>query len=265
MNSVIPVRIPAAALAAGLLLLAAAAGCGLHNPYPVGSFERGAYYAERGNNVEAVAALESFVRHNPADSLAAEAQYLKGTTYLDMGEHPLAAVEFQILRKDYPTSGRVEDAFFQEGMAYFNQVGRVQRDLTGAYDARAHFRRFLEAFPRSARVPQVHEKLQEISDLLVQKRLSQIKVYRQLGRHEAVAVTLDDVLVTEAGSSLIDQVLWERARTARKLGDTATETRMYERLVSEFPETGAGKRAARALRGLPDDAPDDAPDAETGG
>ncbi len=243
-------RNPAAPLAAAvtLALLAAVAGCSLHNPHPVGSFERGAYYAERGNNVEAISALDAYVRHNPADSLAAEAQYLKGMTYMDMGEYPLAAVEFQILRKDYPTSERVEDAYFEEGMAYYDQVGRIERDVTGAYEARAHFLRFLEAYPRSSRIPEVHATLQEISDLLVNKRLAQIKIYRQLRRHEAVAVTLDDILVSEPGSSLVDEVLWERGRTAEKLGDYETARDVYQRLILEFPDTDAGRRAPDALR-----------------
>ena len=241
---------PAAPLAAAaaLAVLAAVAGCSLHNPHPTGSYERGAYYAERGNNVEAIAALDAYVRHNPADSLAAEAQYLKGMTYMDMGEYPLAAVEFQILRKDYPTSERVEDAYFQEGVAYYEQVGRIERDITGAYEARMHFLRFLETYPRSTRIPEVHATLQEISDLMVNKRLAQIKIYRQLHRHEAVAITLDDILASEPGSSLVDQVLWERARTAEKLGDSETARDVYERLILEFPDTDAGRRAPGALR-----------------
>jgi len=250
----------AAALAGAALLglLAVAGGCSLHNPYPVGSFERGAYYAEKGNNVEAVAALESFVRHNPTDSLAAEAQYLKGMTYMDMHEYPLAAVEFQILRKDYPTCDRVEDAFFQEGMAYFDQVGRIERDLSGAYDARAQFQKFLDTYPRSPRVPEVHAMLQEIADLLVRKRLQQIKVYRQLRHPEAVAVVLDEVLKDEPGSSLIPDVLWQRAKNAQKLDDPDTARRMYRRLVDEYPDSPQGKRAVGALKSLGRDAPADA-------
>ena len=118
------------------------AGCGARNPHPVGSYERGVFYADQGKDVEAVAALDSYIRSNPTDSLAAEAQYLKGLTYMEMGEYPLAGVEFQILRKDYPTSSRVEEALFQEGVAYLNQVGRVERDITGAYEARLQFLKF---------------------------------------------------------------------------------------------------------------------------
>ncbi len=245
------------ALAAGGALLLVA-GCGLHNPYPAGSFERGAHYAENGNNVEAVQALESFVRHNPTDSLAAEAQFLKASAYMEMAEFPLAAVEFQILRKDYPVSDRVEDAFFMEGVAYLSQVGSVERDLTGAIEARRHFVRFLAEFPSSTWVPEARAHLQEISDMMVAKRMGQARVFGQLGQHEAVAITLDHILREEAGSNLIEDVIWERARVARRLDDRDTAVEMYRRLLDEYPEGTFAGRAQRNLRKLEEEAAEDA-------
>ena len=226
------------------------AGCGASNPYPPGSYERGVFFAEHGKDVEAVAALESFVRANPTDSLAAEAQYLKGLTYMEMGEYPLAAVEFQILRKDYPISDKVEDALFQEGVAYFEQVGRIERDITGAYEARLHFLKFSQEYPQSVHMPEVTDYMARISDLMVKKRLEQIKIYKQLKRYQAVAITLDDILIEEAGSSLIPEVMWERAMAARKLEDPDTEARMYERLITEFPDSRYTSKADKNLRNL---------------
>ncbi len=234
------------------VVLGVMTGCGARNPHPVGSYERGVFFAEQGKDVEAVAALESYIRNNPTDSLTAEAQYLKGLTYMEMGEYPLAGVEFQILRKDYPTSSRVEDALYQEGVAYLYQVGRVERDITGAYEARLHFLKFSQEFPDSGHMPQVVEYMAEISDLMVRKRLEQVKVYRQLRRHEAVAITLDDILDKESGSSLIPDVMWERAKAAEKLDDPDTAARMYERLVSEYPDCRYAKGAGKALRKLDD-------------
>jgi outer membrane assembly lipoprotein YfiO len=232
------------------VLAAVAAGCGGSNPHPPGSYERGVYFAEQGKDVEAVAALESFVRQNPTDSLAAEAQYLKGMTYLEMGEYPLAAVEFQILRKDYPTSPRVEDALFREGIAYLWQVGRIERDITGAYEGRLHFLKFSQEYPSSEHMPEVLDYMSEISDLMVRKRLEQVKIYKQLRRYEAVAITLDDVIKEEAGSSLIPEVLWERAKIAEKLNDPDKAADMYEMLMSGYPDSGYAERANKALRGL---------------
>ena len=253
------VRAPRAwtVIAAGAGALAVLAGCGLHNPYPLGSFERGAYYAEKENNVEAVTALETFIRQNPTDSLAAEAQFLKAESYMRMKEYPLAAVEYQILRKDFPTSAFVEEAHYREGVAYLKQVGSVARDVTGAHEARLHFVEFLERYPSSVHAADARRQLQLISEIMVEKRLGQAKVYGQLGRHQAVAMTLDEVLRYEAGSERLDRVIWERARVAKRLDDPDTARTMYRRLIDEYPDTKLGRKAAKALRDLEDNLAED--------
>jgi hypothetical protein len=104
-------------------------------------------------------------------------------------------------------------------------------------------------------MPRVHEYMAEISDLMVTKRLEQVKVYRQLGRHRAVAKVLDELLEEESGSTLVPEVLWERARTARKLDDRATEEDMYARIVSGYPDSEYVDRARRRLTGIRNGAP----------
>lgn len=232
-------------------------GCAPSNPYQPGTFARAKFYADNGKDIEAVAAFESFVRHSPTDSMAAEGQYLRAKTYLNMQEYPLAAVEFQIMRKDYPTSPFVEDALFGEGESYLFQVGRVERDLTGAVEARAHFLDFSQTYPSSDYMPQVTEYMAEISDLMVKKRLEQVKVYGQLKRFEAIAIVLDDLMVKEASSSLMPQVMWERAVVALRLDDPDTAAEMYEGIISRFPDGDYAESAAKELRKLDDEDDDD--------
>ncbi len=169
-------------------------GCGAGNPYPAGSYERGMLFVEQEKYPEAISSLEAFVRHSPTDTLAAEAQYQKGMTYMNMEEYPLAVVEFQILAKDYPTSDRVEDAMFQEGNAYYRQVGGVERDITGAHEARLQFLKFSQTYPQSKHMDDVISTMRDISDLMVLKRLKQVHVFHQLKRYEAVVMTLGMVL-----------------------------------------------------------------------
>ena len=238
-------------------------GCGASNPYPKGTFERAQFYVENENHLEAVAALESFVRYNPTDSLAAEAQYLKAMVYMDTGEYPLAAVEFQILRKDYPTCNRIEDSYFQEGVAYFSQVGRIERDVTGALEARLQFLKFSQEFPTSSYMPEVIDYMQQISDLMVRKRLQQAKVFRQLGRWEAVETTLGIALEEEGASTLIDQVIWERARAAARLWHFEIATEMYGLLINDYPDSKYASRARSALDEMNEDSETDLEDDET--
>lgn len=225
-------------------------GCGAGNPYAAGTYERGMLFVEQEKFPEAIGSLEAFVRQSPTDSLASEAQYQKALTYMKMEEYPLAVVELQILAKDYPTSNRVEDAMFQQGMAHYLQLGRVERDITGAHEARLQFLKFSQTYPQSEHMDDVISTMRDISDLMVLKRLEQVHVFRQLKRYEAVVMTLGLVLEEEANSRLLDRVLWERGEGAIRIGEYDTAAEMFERLIQNYPESDYHKSAKDALAKL---------------
>ena len=228
-------------------------GCGAGNPFPSGSYERGMLFVEQEKYPEAISALEAFVRHSPTDTLAAEAQYQKAMTYMNMEEYPLCVVELQILAKDYPTSTRAEDAMFQMGIAYYRQVGGVERDITGAHEARLQFLKFSQTYPQSKHMDEVISTMRDISDLMVRKRLKQVHVFRQLKRYEAVVMTLGLVLEEETNSRLLDQVLWERGEGALRINEYYLAVEMYERLIRDFPDSDYRHSAQKALAKLNED------------
>ncbi|MFO7652262.1 MAG: outer membrane protein assembly factor BamD [Candidatus Krumholzibacteriia bacterium] len=250
-----------AVLAAALALVGAGlAGCGSSNPYPPGSYRRAVHFYENEDFREAAASFDVYVRQNPTDSLAVEAQYLKAMSYLETREYPLAAVEFKILRQDYPTSPRAEDAAFMEAVASFREVGRVERDITGAKEARRKFLEFSRRYPDSAHQPEVRDYLQQISDLSVRKRMNAVDVYLKLGRPDAASVTLDAIIADEPGSSLLDRVLARRAEVALRLGDEEAARIALQRLLREFPDSPRADDARRRLGRL-DGEPETALDA----
>ncbi len=232
------------------LALAGGTGCGASNPHPVGTYERGMYWQEREHYQEAAEAFEIFVRQHPTDSLAAKAQFEKAISYMYIKEYPLAAVEFQILTQDFPVSPLVEDSRFYEGECYYFQVGRIERDVTPAFEARLHWMDFARMYPTSEYMPQVRAYMQEISDLIVEKRLRAVKVYRQLGRWEAVGISLDRVIEEEPTSSFTDLVLYERGRAAEKTEELGRAEQVYRRIVDEFPDSAYRKKAQDGLRRL---------------
>ena len=232
-------------------------GCGAGNPYAAGTYERGMLFVEQEKFPEAIGSLEAFVRQSPTDSLASEAQYQKAITYMKMEEYPLAVVELQILGKDYPTSDRAEDAMFQQGMAYYLQIGRIERDITGAHEARLQFLKFSQTYPQSKHMDEVIATMRDISDLMVTKRLEQVHVFRQLKRYQAVVMTLGIVLEDETNSRLLDRVLFERGEGAIRIGEYDTAVEMFERLVQDYPESDYYKSAQDGLRSLDEDLEED--------
>lgn len=226
-------------------------GCGATNPYPPGSYDRAQAFQENGKHHEAVAAYSAFLRRSPTDSLAAQAQFEKAMSYMAVDEFPLAAVELQILRQEYPTSDLVERAVFEEANAFYSQVGRVERDITPAYDARYRYQAFLESYPASVYHPEARERIIDISDMVVLKRLKQLSVYERLGREEAVAVTLDRLIEAEPLSRLRPEVMLRRARLARDTRDHDTARDMAARIMDEYPVSAEAAAAADLARELP--------------
>jgi len=63
---------------------------------------------------------------------------------------------------------------------------------------------------------------------------------------------LDRILADEPTSSLLDEVLWERAKVAERLADPETAAAMYRQLVDAYPDSDHREAARRALARLVD-------------
>lgn len=236
------------ALAVAVLTLG---GCAGTNRLPSATYERALYDHERGHDREAVTTIEQFLRRSPGDSLAAPAQRLKTLALMKLKEYPLAAVELQILRQEYPTSGFASESWFLEGVALFRQVGRMERDIAPALEARSRFQRFLTDWPEAPQASEAHDYLVRISDLEMQKKLGEAEVYVQLGQPAAAGVVLDTVLAQEKEGRLRPRLLLRRAEVALKAKRPQDAAAAWQRLVADHPDSPEAVVAQRALARLP--------------
>lgn len=235
--------------------LALAAGCAASNPYAAGTFARAEHFAARGKAREAVLAIDQFLRLNPADSLAARAQHLKALQYFKLKEYPLAAVELQILRREYPLSPYAPDALFLQAAAHFEQVGRLERDISHADSARTTLARFLALYPDSPRADEARAYQRRVSEYRIRKKLAEAKVYAQVDQPAAAGVALDIILAQESDSPLLAGVLLQRARYALDAKDRETAVAALNRLLASYPDAAAAADARRLLAQLGAPAP----------
>ena len=225
-------------------------GCGGSNPHALGSYDRALAFSQDGKHQEAADAYGLFLRRSPTDSLAAQAQFDKARSYMELREYPMAVVEFQILRQEYPTHALVQEAMFQECESKFLQVGRIERDMTPGFEARDSYLSFLRTYPMSPWRSAVDARLVEISDMVVNKQLKSVDLYRRMKKHESAAIVLDRLIESERKSTLRDHLIRERALTAEKLDDTETAVEHWERLIEEHPESSYADEAGERLERL---------------
>ena len=234
-------------VAAALAGAFAFVGCGTSTPHPAGTYERALVFRDAGRHQEAADAFGLFLRRSPTDSLADRAQFEKAMSYKELKEYPMAVVELQILRQEYPTSDLVQEALFEECEAKFLQVGRVERDITAGFEARDGYLDFLRTYPMSPWRAAVEARLVEIADMVVAKQLKVVDLYRRMKKHESAAIVLDRLIESERKSTRRDELLWERASTAKKLGDADGAVEFLERLIAEHPESSYAGRAEKRI------------------
>ena len=233
-----------AALMLGLIVLA---GCGGSSAGVSGTYSRALSLRDSGKHREAVEAYSTFLRRSPTDSLAALAQFEKALSYVEIKEYPLAVVEYQILRQEYPTHELVEEAYFREGEALLLQVNGIEKDITAAHQAREQFLSFLQTYPASPFGNEARAQLVVISDMVVQKHMRSARLYSRMKEYEAAAIVLDRLLETERRSSLVPEVLLERADMANAQDLTDDEIGFLEQIVADFADSSEAETAQRRL------------------
>jgi outer membrane assembly lipoprotein YfiO len=233
------------------LVAALAFGCGHPGKqFPAGSLERGQAEFEGKRWAQAVETLKQFIRRNPRDARADDAQFLIGQTYMGAREYPLAAVEFEILRNDYPLSELVDDAYFLEGIAYARQRPNYRLDQKVTHRALEHLRRYLTQFPTGKHRDEVQAEILALQGHLDFKRLEQARQYIALHRLEAAAIVIDGLLEASAESPQRPDALLLRGQVADRLGHLAEALEFWSELVERYPDHQAASRARRLLRDL---------------
>jgi len=222
-------------LTAGLLLLVACGHPG--GDLPVGTWERGLAEFEGEAYLDAIDDLKLFIRRK---------------AYMELEDYPVAAVEFEILRADYPDSELLDDAWFLEGMCYVEQVPPVHLAQDATQTAVRHFERYLRERPNGDRREAALEQLASLREHLDRKRMRAVEIYVRIGKWTAAHSPLDALFEDRPDSALLPEMLLLRSRISRKLDDDAASRAALTELVQRFPDTEAAAEARRLLEDAAD-------------
>jgi outer membrane protein assembly factor BamD len=220
-----------------LSCLVAALGCGgAAGRFASGSFERGSVEFEEENYLDAIDDLKLFIRRNPTDERAPEAQMMIAKAYMQREDYPVAAVELEILRKDYPNSALFDDAFYLQGVCYVEQVPRIELQQQVTRDAVDHFTRYLRDLPQGTHRDEATRQLATLNLHLDEKTLAAARHYVKVRRWAAARVYLRSFVAERTESQLMPDALYLLAETERKTDEAVSARGHLEELVRRFPE-----------------------------
>ncbi len=134
---------PAAPSVTGNQLAALPADIAMPNGAPKQQYDYAFDFLKRNDYVRGEAALREFLKRNPKDQLAGNAQYWLGETFYVRGNYQQAAVEFMAGYQTFPKNTKSPDSLFKLGLSLekLNQndgactaFGRITKDYPDASD-----------------------------------------------------------------------------------------------------------------------------------
>lgn len=203
---------------------------------PEGTYERGAAEFEGGALLEAIEDLKLFIRRNPQDPLAPEAQFLVGKAYMGTEDYPVAAVEFEILQVDYPRSPLTDDASYLEALCYAKQAPDYRLDQTTTQVAVQKLANYLRMHPGGKYTAEAQDELQKLQGQLDRKRFEAAEFYKRRGYFDAAHQVLSNVMQESPDSPLRPQMLLLMGELETIIGNYDSAARNLQELMNRWPD-----------------------------
>ena len=213
-----------------------------------GSYERGLSEAEGGAPQQAIEDLKVFIRRNPQDPRADDAQFLVGKSYMELEDYPVAAVEFEILQVDYPGSELADDGAYLEALCYVKQVPDYRLDQTVTYKAVKKLQAYLKKHHDGKFVKEARDELSELQDQLERKSFEEASFYKRRGNLDAAHQVFQNILANNPSTPLRAAILLMQGEIDLKLENYDEAQTHLQEIVKRWPEVREAKKAEKLLK-----------------
>jgi outer membrane protein assembly factor BamD len=186
----------------------------------------------------------------PDSPYRAHALLGQADSYYLQGEFIVAAPLYARFVELYPLDQRTSNAFFYEGMSYFQDMVDVKKDQTSTQKALERFEKFIEKYPDHPASPFAKEKLALLTDRMAEKVFTIAKYYYDLTDYGSCIGRVDDLLKKYPDSRLKGEALMMKAKSYA--GEEAYEKAktVYLQIIAEHPGTDFSKQAETELNFL---------------
>ncbi|OHB77767.1 MAG: hypothetical protein A2Z34_02115 [Planctomycetes bacterium RBG_16_59_8] len=143
---------------------------------------------------------DALIKHPYEESSDDSALWL-GNFYFARSELAEAAVEYELLIKNYPRSECLPSALFQLGRCRLHEFEAVDYDAKPLREARRFFQRLLDEYPGDKRAPQAKQAVATINEKLAEKDLRTGDFYISRGKPTSALLYFRSVVDNYPGTA----------------------------------------------------------------
>lgn len=212
-------------------------------------FDEGMKEYQEKHYLNATELFKTVVFNHAGESMVDTAQYYLALSYFGNKDYSIAAVEFNRLALNYPSSAFFTNAIFMRAASYYESTpGHYGLDQTDLQKSIEQFEDFLIDFPESELVPDAQAYLKAARTKMARKIYESAVVYKRIGGIAAAQkyyqIVIDDYTDTEYAP----KALFEYTELNMRLKRYSEAQAGFENFVTIFTEHELAPEALKLAR-----------------
>ena len=169
-------------------------------------FEKAVMYYEKEDFNRALPLLEELSTAFRGSEKAEEVNYYYAYCHYSLGEYLLASYLFDTYAKTYPNGKHTEECQYITADCLYLESPIYKLDSKNTYKAINQLQLFTNLYPKSERVEQCNNLIDELREKLAKKAFFNAKQYVITEYHKSAIIALQNVLIDFPGSKYEQEI-----------------------------------------------------------
>ena len=143
-------------------------------------------YYEKKKYFQALQLFEELITVFRGTGKAEDTYFYYSQCYFETGEYTVAAYHFNNFYQTFPSSSKAEEALFKNAFCYYLDSPPSTLDQKNTLDAIRQFQLFINRFPKSEKVQQCNQLIDELRFKLETKDFNNARLYMRRSNNKAM-------------------------------------------------------------------------------
>jgi outer membrane protein assembly factor BamD len=203
-------------------------------------------YYEKKRYFQALQLFEELITVFRGTAKAEDTYYYYCQCYFETAEYSVAAYHFNNFNQTFPNSTRAEEALFKNAYCYYLDSPPTSLDQKNTIDAIRQFQLFINRYPKSEKVQNSNELIDELRFKLETKDFNNAKLYYKTENYKAAVYAFQNVIREYPSTTYKEEALYYIVRASFNYAMQSIESKQTERykltidnyykLIDAFPE-----------------------------
>ena len=216
-------------------------------------FEKAVAYYEKDDFNRALPLLEELSTAFRGSAKAEEVNYYYAYCHYSLGEHLMASYLFDTYTQTFPSGRHTEECQYMTAYCYYLESPIYKLDSKNTYKAINQLQLFTNLYPKSERVKECNNLMDELREKLAKKAFHNANQYYITEYHKSAIIAFKNVLIDFPGSKYEEEIYFLIIESSFQLAKKSIITKKQERLEStidayqefaeKYPESNFIKQA----------------------